>query len=133
MPQYEEYYIEKEGEYYREISTDSFLAGILLCKNTINYLSEYWKLIEAFENNYQVSVVGQENLVVNIVVQDTTIRLVDDYDKIICVNGEYIDVRSYLYSLASDEVKEFFGLKEPKRKSLKKYLDYLSVKKGRRK
>ncbi len=135
MSQYNDYYTENDMEPYRELSEDSFLAGILFCKNEVDYIKEYSKLKEDFEKQYKVEMVGgrQENLNLNIVVEGTNIKLVDDYDKIICVNGKYIDVRSYLYSLTSDEVRKYFGLQQQKQDLFKKYWKYLFVRKGRRK
>ena len=37
-----------------------------------------------------------------------------DYNKIINVNGRIMSVRSYLYSLTSNEVREYFNIEEPK-------------------
>lgn len=133
MSQYEEYYIENEGEYYREISTNSFLAGILFCKNSVDFVSEYNKLQEDFENKYRVSVVGQEDLIVNVIVEGTKIRLVDDYNKIINVNGKIMNVRSYLYSLTTPEIREYFSIEQPRNNTLKNYWTFIFNKKGKTK
>lgn len=133
MSQNEEYYIENDGDYFREISTNSFLAGIFFCKNSIDFINEYSKLQEDFENKYKVSVIGQEDLAVKIIVEGTKIRLVDDYDKIIKINGKIMNVRSYLYSLTTPEVKEYFGIEEFRNITLKNCWSYLFNKKGKRK
>jgi len=133
MSQYEEYYIEDNGEYYREIPTSSFLAGILFCKNKIDFMTEYSKLQEDFERKYRISVSGQESLAVKIAVEGTTIRLVDDYNKVINVNGRVMDVRSYLYSLTTPEVREYFDIEEPRTNIFSNYWRYIFSKKNKTK
>ena len=133
MSQYEEYYIENKGEYYREISTTSFLAGVLFCKKEINIISEYSKLEKDFEKKYKMSVTGQESLDVSIVVQGNKIRLLDDYNKVINVNGRLMDVRSYLYSLTIPEVREYFDIEEPKTNTFLNYWRYMFSKKEKTK
>lgn len=133
MSQYEEFYFEMGGDYYREIPTSSFLAGILFCKNEINFLDEYPKLKEDFERIYMVSVVGPEDLAVELVVQGTSIRLMDDYNKIIKVHGKVMNVRSYLYSLTTVEVRDYFDIQQPRNNTLKNYWNYLFNKKRKTK
>ena len=133
MSQNEEYYIENDGDYFREISTNSFLAGILFCKNSIDFMNEYCKLQEDFENKYKLSVVGQEDLAVNVIVEGTKIRLVDDYDKIINIDGKIMNVRNYLYSLTTPEVRKYFGIEESRNITLKNYWNYIFNKNGKRK
>ena len=133
MSQNEEYYIENDGDYFREISTNSFLAGIFFCKNKIEYFSEYSKLKDDFEKKYHVSVVGQEDLDVSIVVEGTSIRLIDDYSDIINFNGKIMDVRTYLYLLTTSEIREYFDIKEPKNNIFKNYWNYFFDKKNKRK
>lgn len=125
MSQYNRYNIDIEGDYFREISTNSFLAGILYCKKSIDFMNEYFKLQEDFENKYKISVVGQEDLNVNIVVEGTSIRLIDDYEKIININGKKMSVRSYLYSLTTPEVREYLNIEEPINTIKKNYWNFL--------
>ena len=133
MSQNEEYYIENDGDYFREISTSSFLAGILFCKNSIDFMNEYFKLQEDFERKYKVSIIGQEDLAVNVIVEGTIIRLVDDYNKIISVNKKFMSVRNYLYSLTTPEVREYFGIEETKNSTLTNRWGYLFGKKNKTK
>lgn len=124
MSQQEEYYIENSGSYYRQEPTDSFLAGLLFCYKTIDY-SDYIRLKIEFERKYEVEVVDREDLMVKLVAYGTTINLVDDYDDVLQVDGKYITVKYYLYSLTSKEVRDFLDLKEPKENSIKNYLRYI--------
>ena len=96
-------------------------------------MNEYFKLQEDSENKYKVSVVGQEDLFVNIIVEGTKIRLVDDYNQIININGKIMNVRSYLYSLTIPEVKEYFGIEESRNITSKNCWGYLFNKKRKRK
>lgn len=133
MLQYEEYYIEDNGDYYREIPTSSFLAGVLFCKNKIDFMTEYSKLQEDFERKYKIAVSGQESLGVKIAVEGTTIRLIDDYNKVINVNGRVMDVRSYLYSLTTPEVRDYFGIEEPRTNTISNYWRYIFSNKSKTK
>jgi len=121
MLEREDYFIENDSEYFREIPASSFLAGIFFCKSEIEYLSEYVKLLTDFEEKYLLTITGQDDLQVKLVVEGTTIKLVDDYNKIINVNGKLMTVRSYLYSLTTDEVREYFQIEEPKNNTIKNY------------
>lgn len=133
MSEYEEYYIENDGDYYREISTTSFLAGVLFCKKEIDLMSEYSKLEKDFEKKYRISVTGQECLNVSVVVQGSKIKLLDDYSKVINVSGRLMDVRSYLYSLTTPEVREYFDIEEPRTNTFANYWRYIFSKKNKTK
>ena len=133
MSQYEKSYIENNGEYYREISTTSFLAGVLFCKKRIDLVNEYAKLEKDFEVKYGIMINSQEYFDVNIVIRNLVIELVDDYDKVINVNGKLMDVRSYLYSLTTPEVREYFGINEPRSNVILNHLRYVFSKKNKTK
>lgn len=106
-------------------SFNSFIAGLLLTKKTVCNL-EFFELMNVFENKYAVCVVG-ENFDLPLKINDSSMSLIQDYEEYIIFNNTRITVRDYLNNIASDRVKEFFGML-PKNKKLNKVIPLMTNK-----
>lgn len=97
--------IQRGEEYF-----NSFLAGVLLTKKSISNF-EFFNLMQAFENNYNVDVISDSNdLNVSIYLDDTRIKLNNSFGDTIFINGKKVFVNDYLYSFTTPRVREFFNI-----------------------
>lgn len=94
-----------------EESFISFLAGVLYTRKSINNY-EFMRLMRGFEEKYNVSLVGYDNILILICSDDKRIYLKDDFDDRLLINGNLITVKDYLYSLTTDKVREYFDIAE---------------------
>ena len=91
---------QNEENYYEEVSFNSFLAGVLLTRRVVSF-RELRDLENSFVNMYNVKISGLDNLIVRVVFEGENIRLVNDYNDVINVNGKLITVSDYLFLNAS--------------------------------
>lgn len=96
------------------VSFNSFLAGFLLTKSEIDDF-EFFKLLDIFENTYNITVIGEgEESYLPIYISNTKICLAKNYDDIIIVCGKKTTVKDYLYEVSTPKVLEFFNIQHEK-------------------
>lgn len=103
-------------------SFNSFFAGVLLTRKKISNF-DFCDLLNKFENYYNVCIISKEgdaDICLSIYFDDNCITLINNYDEFITVNGREMTVASYLYSITSSRVREFFCLIPLEEKVIKK-------------
>lgn len=95
------------------VSFFSFLAGFFLLRRS-STCGELSYLMNDFTNRFNIYIDDDNDdlYLFNRLVcfKDKDINLRYDYDDIININGNTYRVNDYLYSLTTDEVREYFGI-----------------------
>lgn len=100
----------QEGIQRGEESFNSFLAGVLLTKKSINNF-EFFNLMQTFESVYNVDVISDSSdLNVSIYLDDEKIKLKNSFSDIIFVDGKKVFVNDYLYGFTTPRVRNFFNI-----------------------
>jgi len=91
-------------------SFNAFLAGVLLTRNCINNF-EFFTLMNNFEEIYSVDIVSDErDICIPLYLDDVKIKLNNELNDVIVINGKKIFVRDYLYMFTTPKVREFFNI-----------------------
>lgn len=100
----------QDGIQRGEESFNSFLAGVLLTKKSINNF-EFFNLMQTFESVYNVDVISDSSdLNVSIYLDDEKIKLKNSFSDIIFVDGKKVFVNDYLYGFTTPRVRNFFNI-----------------------
>jgi len=100
----------QDGMQRKEVSFNSFLAGVLLTKKCIDNFV-FFNMMDTFERHYNVDVISDNSdLCVSIYLDDIKIKLNSEYSDVILVNSKKILVSDYLYSFTTPIVREFFNI-----------------------